>query len=972
MNRSFKKILLATSCLVVSLSVSHPGFSMDVPQDKPEKSVVKSKKSVQKLNKDEGLFSKTKYGNWKFDQKKWVTVLLQSKEDESKREHLFEVLVEAASEGDADALERLYAFSTRDMLGLKKKSEERAAQALRRGLLREQAWIVPIYQGKIQGLQKEADELLLIKKLKGKIEGTTPGQEELLRLLREVANTPLVDPKLVKYSESFLEALFPFDGFQWLNGYCKKEHKETIEQMVMRLKGYGYYKHFYNLHGLASTLRVKKNNPLETIFCNSQLQFLQAGADLDDVAALNKLYHYYKKDGQEQKAREALHTLAIERGKVESIFNFGVEYSRGSLVGKDEQKSIELHTQAADQGFPNAIFELIKYWYSNGPHQDLTKAFQGLCEIEPKARELAKAQDKKRDELDPGLVFMMLGRCYLYGQGVTQDKEQAVKYFREGAELREKNSLLHLARAYQEGEGVEKNFKEAIRYWQTVSTKDPKEIVWMGRCFEERGFELQQAGDSNSANEHFKQAYEFYQQAAKKKDPQALYNMASHHYQGLARKKNLGEAIKLFNESANAGNVQAMYSLGYIYLFELNNIKLAEKWFQKAADNGHLVAMVDLGWLHETKHKNTQTAFDLYKKAADLGNAIGQFNYGVLLLSTRLSDDHTIEDRENVALSYLHKSAEQNFSKAMILLAKYYLERSNAESEIGKQNLESAYFWLQKAVTLDNFEAKTLLKELESKVDNELDESVPSQDLTQCLENIENIENGQGEYSKELEIKIEKRIFDDLIKEHDKPESSDDESELLAQPSETIELKTSSLAELQTTELTELEGAGEEPISQIEQEETVDLWKKFIPANKLVFKNPKFLRQKLREAGLAFKIKEQDCQKFQDVKLSPGSSEIIRMLKSKKERENIAYGSLYKLFTDPYFTNRGHVSLHQTASGIAISAKCFEKMKALSAEDGMTPEPQTAGTHHNHNKTYKGYNPEFLKKVVRILEMFGA
>jgi hypothetical protein len=966
MNCYFKNALLATSCLVVSLSVSHPGFSMDVPQDKPEKSVVKSNKSVQKTNKDEGLFSKTKYGNWKFDQKKWVTVLLQSKEDESKREHLFEVLIEAASEGDADALERLYAFSTKDMLGLKKKSEQRAAQTLRRGLLREQAWVVPIYQGKIQGLQTEAGELLRMKKLKGKIEGTTPGQQELLRLLREVANTPLVEPNLVKYSESVLEALFPFDGFQWLSGYCKKEHKETIEQMVMRLKGYGYYKHFYNLHGLASTLKVNRNKPLEIIFFNSQLQFLQAGTDLGDVAALNKLYHYYKKDGQEQKAREALHTLAIERGKVESLFNFGLEYSRGDLVEKDEQKAIELYAKAADQGFHVAIFELIKRWYSNGPHQDLTKAFQGLCEIESKARELAKAQDRKRDELDPGSVFMMLGRCYLYGQGVTQDKKQAAKYFQEGAELREKNSLLHLARAYQEGEGVEKNFKEAIQYWKTVSTKDPKEIVWMGRCYEERGFELQQAGDSNSANEHFKLAYASYQQAAKKKDPQALYNMASHHYQGLARKKNLGEAIKLFNESANAENVEAMYSLGYINLFELNDIKLAEKWLQKAVGKGHLVAMVDLGWLHETKHQNIQTAFDLYKKSADLGNAIAQFNYGLLLLGTRLSEDHTIEDRENVALSYLHKSAEQNFSKAMILLAKYYLERSSAESETGRQNLESAYFWLQKAANLDNFEAKTLLKELESKVENEVGESVPSQDLTQCLENLENIENGRGEYSKELEIKVENRIFDDLVKEHDKSESSDDESELLTNPSEKEALKISSLAELQTTELTELEGAGTAPISQIDQEETVDLWKQFIPPNKTLFKNPKFLRQQLREAGLAFKMKEQECQKFQDVKLSPGSSEIIRMLKSKKEREDITYGSLHKLFTDPYFTNRGHVSLHKTASGIAISAKCFEKMKALSVEDVMT-----TGTHHNHNKTYKGYNPVFLKNVVRVLEIFG-
>jgi hypothetical protein len=126
------------------------------------------------------------------------------------------------------------------------------------------------------------------------------------------------------------------------------------------------------------------------------------------------------------------------------------------------------------------------------------------------------------------------------------------------------------------------------------------------------------------------------------------------------------------------------------------------------------------------------------------------------------------------------------------------------------------------------------------------------------------------------------------------------------------------------------------------------------------------LRAQLKEAGLAFKKKEENAQQSKEVALNPDSSLIISRLKSKKERENITYASLHKLFSDPYFKNKGHLELKKTKSGLSIVAKCFISMSTYSAEEVMT-----TGTHHNHNKTYKGYNPEFLKEVVKVVEMFN-
>lgn len=115
-------------------------------------------------------------------------------------------------------------------------------------------------------------------------------------------------------------------------------------------------------------------------------------------------------------------------------------------------------------------------------------------------------------------------------------------------------------------------------------------------------------------------------------------------------------------------------------------------------------------------------------------------------------------------------------------------------------------------------------------------------------------------------------------------------------------------------------------------------------------------------------MKQAECQNVQDIQLTSQSSDIIRELKSKYERKNITYASLHKLFSDPYFKTKGHVDLQRTKSGVAITAKSFVTMQAQLAEEQV----MTTGTHHNHDKTYEGYNPEFLKNVVKILDMFGV
>ncbi|MBY0293449.1 MAG: hypothetical protein K2W92_09220 [Alphaproteobacteria bacterium] len=234
---------------------------------------------------------------------------------------------------------------------------------------------------------------------------------------------------------------------------------------------------------------------------------------------------------------------------------------------------------------------------------------------------------------------------------------------------------------------------------------------------------------------------------------------------------------------------------------------------------------------------------------------------------------------------------------------------------------------------------------MDNKIDSESEDLVLSPEFEQCLKNIEDIEKGMLETTKELKINIEKRAspFEDFTEENSETESSDEMEPALQD--ETHES------------------------SQLEQAESFEAWGEFTPPkNEELFKNPKLLRTKLKEASLALKMKQEDYQGAQDVQLASESCDIISKLKSKHERKNITYASLYKLFSDPYFKAKGHVDLQPTKSGVAISAKSFVTMQACSAEEAI----MTTGTHHNHSKTYKGYNPEFLKNVVKILDMFGV
>jgi TPR repeat protein len=62
-----------------------------------------------------------------------------------------------------------------------------------------------------------------------------------------------------------------------------------------------------------------------------------------------------------------------------------------------------------------------------------------------------------------------LGRIYRWGLVVTEDRVEAVKWYRKAAEQGNADAQTNLAQMYKEGKGVEKNYEEAVKWYRKAA-----------------------------------------------------------------------------------------------------------------------------------------------------------------------------------------------------------------------------------------------------------------------------------------------------------------------------------------------------------------------------------------------------------------------------------------------------------------------------------------------------------------------
>lgn len=176
------------------------------------------------------------------------------------------------------------------------------------------------------------------------------------------------------------------------------------------------------------------------------------------------------------------------------------------------------------------------------PEPKAKPAHQPKRENKP-AKSTVDSLREKAEQGDANAEFK-LGLAFSVGNGVEQNLEEAVAWYRKAVERGHTSAIYNLGVFYHYGRGVTKNLQEAVRLYQLAAEKDHNG---------------------------------------------AMNNLAVCYERGEGTKRDMAKALDLYRESAELGNVLAAQNLGKCYEFSKGTAQdweEAVKWYQKAAESG--------------------------------------------------------------------------------------------------------------------------------------------------------------------------------------------------------------------------------------------------------------------------------------------------------------------------------------------------------------------------------------------------
>ena len=289
-----------------------------------------------------------------------------------------------------------------------------------------------------------------------------------------------------------------------------------------------------------------------------------------------------------------------------------------------------------------------------------------------------------------------LGVMYCYGNGVVQNYEEAVKWYRKAAERGYYMAQCNLGIMYESGTGVIQDYKEAVEWYRKAAVqgyciaqcnlglmyefgkglvRDYKEAVKWYRKAAEQGYSIAQCNLGLMYNrgkgvvQDYKEAVKWYRKAAVQGDNIAQCNLAIMYESGEGVAQNDEEAIKWYRKAAEQGNSIAQCGLGLMY--ELGervtkNYEEAAKWYKKAAEQGDNIAQCKLGDMYESGTgvvQDYKEAVKWYRKAAEQGNNMAQCNLGCMY-----EKGYGVKEDKNEAVKWYKEAVEQGNINAKIFL----------------------------------------------------------------------------------------------------------------------------------------------------------------------------------------------------------------------------------------------------------------------------------------------------------------
>jgi len=231
---------------------------------------------------------------------------------------------------------------------------------------------------------------------------------------------------------------------------------------------------------------------------------------------------------------------------------------------------------------------------------------------------------KTADQGEANAQFQ-LGDMYEQGQGVPQDYEEAVKWYRLAANQGNAYAQVNLGTMYDNGTGVPQDDEEAVKWYRLAAEQnDVDGQSNLGMMYEH----------GQGVPQDYEEAVKWYRLAADQGNAQAQANLGKMYYYGRGVPQDAKEAVKLYRLAADQGDADVQFRLGCMYRFGTcvpKDDEEAAKWYRLAANQGNVKAQFQLGDIYEQVQgvpQDYEEAVKWYRLAADQGDAQAQANLG--------------------------------------------------------------------------------------------------------------------------------------------------------------------------------------------------------------------------------------------------------------------------------------------------------------------------------------------------------
>lgn len=338
----------------------------------------------------------------------------------------------------------------------------------------------------------------------------------------------------------------------------------------------------------------------------------------------------------------------------------------------------------------------------------------------------------KAFENGSGYAAGKIGKAYYDGtMGLSINRQEAWSWYKKGAELNDKNSLIFMSdyytkekvKQYRESSGYSTNYSDSYKLQQQrreeKQEQDRKEQgrKYLIQCINElkdaecniRYAKLQRSLVGNLNESAFKAV----QRAEKTGYPEAYTELAFYYENGYIVEKDISKAYKYLKTAASKNEKNALGKLGEAYLqAHKYNLDKDEKkginYLEKAGALGNGDAYRTLGdyyFMDKNNAVDLNRAIGYYEKGVTLGNPYAAWNLAALYSehSNNLENSNSYYRKEMAKLMTL--AADSGLLEAQLALASSY-----EKGQLGLYPRSKAKHYYELAAKQGSGEAKLKLK----------------------------------------------------------------------------------------------------------------------------------------------------------------------------------------------------------------------------------------------------------------------